>query len=360
MNARRPLFRGFTLVELLVVIAIIGILVALLLPALQAAREAARRTQCINNLKQFGIALHNFHNTKKKFPTGWLVKGRPDGYFANANTQLLPYFEESSLHNIYRQDIVWYDQKPEVGSTVIPMFKCPSVGGPNPFEHPGLKSLIDDALLALTDYAYCKGPSDAFCLNVNGWVMGADKNFIFPPGPVNKVSRGIFDLAFGASIRQISDGTSKTIAMGDASGDPKWLVCGEKSGCTAADLKPDSSGELPYAWFPWIAGQPNSTAYYGTVIVTSLFAGTVHPMNRNPVQDSYIFTADLYKTPPAGEFCKDSTNGGKNRLSNYRSDHPGGCNFLIADGSVTFLNEDINMVSYQARSSIAGDEVVNE
>jgi prepilin-type processing-associated H-X9-DG protein len=330
-----------------------------LLPAIQAARESARRSQCINNLKQYGVALHNYHDSNKAFPTGWLVKGRPDGYFANANTKLLPYFEETSLHGLYDQQIVWYDQEPNVGSSVIPLFKCPSSGGPNPYEHPGLKTLIDNANLGMTDYAFCKGSSDAFCLDVKGYVLGSNPNYIFKPGPVQMTTRGVFDLAFGASIRQISDGTSKTFAVGDASGDPKWLVCGGKSGCTAADLKPDSSGQIPYAWFPWIAGQPNSTAYYGTVIVTCLFAGTVHPMNQNPVQDSYIFTADLYKAVPAGQFCLDSTNGGKNRLSNYRSDHPGGCNFLMADGSVTFLNEDIDMLTYRAHSTIAGEEVIN-
>jgi prepilin-type processing-associated H-X9-DG protein len=94
--------------------------------------------------------------------------------------------------------------------------------------------------------------------------------------------------------------------------------------------------------------------------VTCLFAGTVHPMNQNPVQDSYIFTADLYKAVPPGEFCKDSTNGGKNRLSNFRSDHPGGCNFLMADGSVAFINETIDMASYRARSTIAGEEISSE
>lgn len=362
MYPRGRSFRGFTLVELLVVIAIIGILVALLLPAVQAAREAARRSQCINNLKQIGIALQNYHNSNRSFPIGWLVKGRPDGYFANANTKLLPYFEETSLHNIYRQDIVWYDQAPEVGSTVIPVFKCPSSGGPNPYEHKGLKSLIDNANLGLTDYAYCKGASDAFCLDVTGWVMGGNPNFTFKPGRVRPTTRGIFDLAYGASIRQITDGTSKTIAVGDASGDPKWTVCSGKKPCTSADVVPDMMG-TPYAWFPWIAGQPNSTAYYKTVIVTSLFAGTIYPMNQNPVQDTYIHTADLYNTAalPPGQFCKDALNGGnQNRLSNFRSDHPGGCNFLMADGSVAFLNEDINILSYQARSTIAGEEVAND
>jgi prepilin-type N-terminal cleavage/methylation domain-containing protein/prepilin-type processing-associated H-X9-DG protein len=363
MTAHRRNLRAFTLVELLVVIAIIGILVALLLPAIQAAREAARRSQCINNLKQYGIALHNYHNSSKTFPIGWFIRDQlpPYGYYANANTKLLPYFEETSLHDIYDQYKIWYEQDEQVGSTVVPLFKCPSSGGSNPYEHPGLKKLLDDrnANFGMTDYAYCKGATDAFCLNTDGFMMGG-KNGPIRPGPVNPLYRGIFDMAYGASIRQIPDGTSKTIAMGDASGDPKWKVCHNR-GCTVAN-KVDGSGEIPYAWFPWIAGQPNSTEYFGTVIVTSLFAGTVEPMNKNPVTDTYIHTTLLPKKIPAGQYCPDFRGDPSHphSLSNFRSDHPGGCNFLMADGAVVFLNESIEMANYQARSTIAGQEVYSD
>lgn len=363
----RRTIRAFTLVELLVVIAIIGILVALLLPAIQAAREAARRSQCVNNLKQIGIALQNYHGTNKSFPLGWWVRRAPTDYYANVNTKLLPYFEESALHNIYDQDEAWYDQKvppavpTPVGAIVIPLFNCPSTSEPNPFEHPTLKKYIGgsrNALFGTTDYAYCKGNTDAFCLDLKGWNLNS--NFIFRQGPVDRTKQGIFSIQFGASIRQITDGTSKTIAVGDASGDPKWKVCHGR-GCTLADLKPDTLGELPSAWFPWIAGQPNSTEYYkgGEFVVTCLFAGTVDPMNKYPVTDSYIET-NLMSNPNPAVSCLDSRNGGKNSISNYRSDHPGGCNFLMADGSVTFLNDSIDLLVYQAKSTISGEEVASE
>jgi prepilin-type processing-associated H-X9-DG protein len=181
----------------------------------------------------------------------------------------------------------------------------------------------------------------------------------------------VFNIGWGASIKRITDGTSKTIMMGDASGDTRWQVC-HLRGCTVA-VPETSTNELPYAWFPWIAGQPNSTPYYGggKWVAVSLFAATVEPMNKNPVTDSYIETASLNSKNPAVS-CADSrgapysypdasgTGVGKNSASNFRSNHPGGCNFLMADGSAAFLNESIAMLVYQAMSSIAGDEVLSE
>jgi prepilin-type N-terminal cleavage/methylation domain-containing protein len=185
MKTQRSSVRiAFTLVELLVVIAIIGVLVALLLPAIQAAREAARRSQCINNLKQIGIALQNYHNSNKSFPKGWLVKGAPDGFYANANTKLLPYFEESSLHSIYDQKEAWYDQRAEVGSTVIALFNCPSTSEQNPFQHPVLKDILGgsrNSTFGTTDYAYCKGATDAYCVDPSSFVLGSNSEL--KPGP---------------------------------------------------------------------------------------------------------------------------------------------------------------------------------
>jgi prepilin-type N-terminal cleavage/methylation domain-containing protein len=113
---RRPLLAGFTLVELLVVIAIIGILIALLLPAVQAAREAARRTQCINNLKQLALAVNNHSSARKTFPVGKLVEipsncdSSTGNVYTNWAIECLPYMEETALYEIYRQDLVNHDQ----------------------------------------------------------------------------------------------------------------------------------------------------------------------------------------------------------------------------------------------------------
>jgi prepilin-type N-terminal cleavage/methylation domain-containing protein/prepilin-type processing-associated H-X9-DG protein len=345
--------RGFTLVELLVVIAIIGVLVALLLPAIQAAREAARRSQCINNLKQVGIALQNYHNTYGTFPKGWLLRRDPSDFFANVNTKILPFFEEQSLHNLYDQDDPWHEQRREVGSTVIGLFNCPSTGEENPLQHPILARILgsSNSLFGTTDYAYSKGATDGFCLK-RLTILGTR----LEAGPIPKAVQGMFTIQWGASIRQITDGTSKTIAAGDASGDPKWKVCHGR-GCTTADLKPEGTGELPYAWFPWIAGQPNSVQYFkgDEFVVTSMFACTVEPMNKYPVTDSYLDISSYAKAD-----CRSSLEGGTNFTSNYRSDHPGGCNFLMADGSVAFLSESIDLAAYRARSTISGEDIASE
>jgi prepilin-type processing-associated H-X9-DG protein len=320
------------------------------------------------------LALHNYQLSKKTFPQGWEVREAPIGYFANANTKLLPFFEETSLHGIYDQNEAWYDQKPGVGRTVVSIFKCPSSSGPNPYYNEHLAQILGspdrrEHTFGQTDYAYCKGASDAYCLDLKGWNLG-DKKFKFPPGPIAKSRKGMFSIQFGASFKQITDGASKTIAMGEASGGENWKVC-HLAGCTTPE--PDGSGALTFAWYPWIAGQPNSVEYLQQLgPVPSLFAGTIERMNKNPVTDSFIDRPSYYNPNPTTS-CRESKPlasplappdpyplGGLNSVSNFRGDHPGGCNFLMGDGSVTFINESIDMVVYQGRSTIAGEEVVSE
>src|SRR5262245_52652250 len=140
----KTLHRGFTLVELLVVIAIIGVLIGLLLPAIQAAREAGRRTQCINNLRQFGLAFHNYETAHKRFPPGDISTGSSAGLSVHA--RLLPYFEQANLRNLVNFNAPYKDADPTkdfnaaARDTTVPMFLCPSdarsdispaLGGPN-------------------------------------------------------------------------------------------------------------------------------------------------------------------------------------------------------------------------------------
>lgn len=354
--------RAFTLVELLVVIAIIGILVALLLPAIQAAREAARRSQCINNLKQFGIALQTYHSTKKSFPPGALLKGgNPLNIYASACTSLLPYFEESALQNLYNQDKQWEDQDLTVTATPIPIFKCPSSSLQNPLVDPLMGKAVDATVFGVIEYGFCVGYTDAFCVL-------QDTPFSLRMGRLPKDQQGLFNMVSGISIRQITDGTSKTLAVGDSSGGPKWSVCHRSSSgtpCTNADLAPNPLGEVPTAGMGWIIGEPSSTAFFSVLgPKTGLYGCTIEPMNKFPVTDTFLdigqYSSDTIKLRNSSNYCHASFDGGKHAVSNYRSDHPGGCNFLMADGAVTFISESIDMKDYRARSTIAGEEVVSE
>jgi prepilin-type processing-associated H-X9-DG protein len=216
------------------------------------------------------------------------------------------------------------------------------------------------------EYAFCMGYTDAFCTQKDGPNVKA--------GRVRSSQRGIFNLAWGASIRQITDGTSKTIALGDASGDPKWQVCRAKTNppndvtqwvprCTEADLAPDPLGNPTSAAVGWIIGEPNSTAYVGQLgPKPSTYASTIEPMNKRPVTDSFLDFSQYgseHVTLPTNPnlYCKASFETGKHSVSNFRSDHPGGCNFLMADSSVAFLNEDIDISAYRARSTIAAEDI---
>ena len=155
----RRLRRGFTLVELLVVIAIIGILVALLLPAVQSAREAARRTQCVNNLKQLGLAAHNFHDTQGALPPNRLANNSADLTKWNWVTWgviLLPYIEQQNYYDQWDVTIPYENHAEAVTKRAVATYYCPSR------RQPGIDFSNDKPAGGLTDYAACagQGPND--------------------------------------------------------------------------------------------------------------------------------------------------------------------------------------------------------
>ena len=154
--------RGFTLIELMVVIAIIGILIFLLLPAVQQAREAARRSQCKNNLKQLGLALHNYLEANRTFPPGVIAKtGNLRNAMHSGLTLLLPQIEQRNVSERYNFDLSWRDPANVAAANVpISVFQCPTAGAPIP-EHGGFP-------MRGTDYAFSKGPLAYLCLKGNG------------------------------------------------------------------------------------------------------------------------------------------------------------------------------------------------
>lgn len=193
--------RGFTLVELLVVIAIIGILVALLLPAVQKARESARRIQCVNQLKQLGLATLNFESAQRKFPPG-IVDDDDNAQSAlhSGLTYLLPFMEEKALHDGYNFNEDWLSiNNRAIVQSPITTLQCPSSGS-RVSQNGGIAG-------SPTDYALCKGDEAFFC-SAKG----------------RRSQRGLFDVNSATRHGSISDGNSKTIALGEAVSDPEWMA----------------------------------------------------------------------------------------------------------------------------------------
>jgi prepilin-type N-terminal cleavage/methylation domain-containing protein/prepilin-type processing-associated H-X9-DG protein len=370
--------RAFTLVELLVVIAIIGVLVALLLPAIQAAREAARRSSCTNNLKQFGIALHNYHDTVKTFPSGGVFRV-PIGVetiFASPHAMLLPFFEEQGLKNLYDSRKSWANQRPDVVAAVVPVYVCPSCAGENPMLDQLLSALFVAGLsngyqaMGTTTYAFTKGVTDAWCFGPN----------YTPPGPptVPTSERGMFDFQWAVGARKVTDGLSNTIAVGEASYGPTWPVCNAQPTDTIWDLATtpavykntrnyqapiDSTGQVRIAWQAWDCAGPSYKQLQGLAgfYWGSILACTLEPINKFPVTHSMAdqsALADCRKSQPSAPGTRGTTTqNGVHLTPNFRSDHPGGASFLFADGSVHFLEETIDMLLYQQLSTMAGGEV---
>ncbi len=181
---------GFTLIELLVVLAVIAVLMGLLLPAVQQVREAARRTECLNNIRQIGLALQNYHDASREFPVGVQYDTTTQVGGRNAYSYLLPFVELNQIASDQRVD----PAAPKFRSIDISTFQCPT--SPSRVDQDG------GAPGAAADYAFCKGRSGAIC----------DLN----------VGLGLFAINQPMSLQLCYDGTSRTIAAGEATSDPSW------------------------------------------------------------------------------------------------------------------------------------------
>lgn len=340
--------RGFSLIELLVVIAIVAVLVGLFLAAVQRARAAAGRIQCQNHLKQLGLALHNYHDTRHMLPPGMVS---PTSNVCDAEstgfTQLLPYLEQDAFHALYHFDQPWWqpDNYQAVG-TPVRIFLCPSNRAEGSMNLTPIAAQWQAAMpptAAACDYAFSKGANAAL---PNNWTRTPlEVRGVFGVAPLDDV---------GLRLDDISDGTAFTFAIGDAAGgNPRFPVRQlEDPTQPAIDPLTGQPALLEQSWSAAGAGDPSHPWYASVLAVTAQYGMGAdprdEPMNRRPG------TPTVYGSDPGG-----TNQSGKNYVSGFRSLHPGGCNFLFCDGSVRFVRETIRPEAYRALSTYAGGEAAS-
>lgn len=328
---------AFTLLELLVVIAIVAVLVGLLLPAVQSAREAARRIECANNCKQIGLAMHNFEGVHGRFPPGLRIipGGSPLDSAGTALVSLLPFLERSNAADQIGTDTPWYLLRPEAVLIVEPAYRCPSDASEEVHTYPFISALrlpVGDSF-ASCSYGLSVGVDDGI-----GILPG------YRPRRVGMLS-GVFGPQSETTLQSIRDGLSNTLAVGEAA---SGFDMGEGIGSTVP-LPNNPVGETKSV-HPWVIGGTNASILFDAGFrYSGAFASTVERLNKDPVTDSYLDATQIFNTTP-------SLHGGPHRVSNFRSFHPGGCNFSFCDGSVQFLSESIDLLLLRALSTIQGGE----
>ncbi len=324
--------RGFTLVELLVVIAIIGILVGLLLPAVQAAREAARRMQCSNNLKQIGLALHNYHDTNKKFPFGsrggitWSQAGVKDG--TNWRISILPFLEQTTVYNRLNWGgsfgagttaaVAYMGGNQFLSGFVLPSYRCPS------------------SSLEMFPQSYStSAASGSFNNQGNGMgihyvgIMGAAPNFSWTQtgyrdcGHGWSCDQGIMTVNECKGMNTVTDGTSNTIIVSEQSGTVR-----------KADLTSNYYGG-------WSGARNNAT------------------LSSSSCSDLWQTGATCIRQPPNSQIDDPGNRNPYRNNTTVNSFHPGGIQVVIADGSVQFITDSIDFQIFKALAIRNDGQVAN-
>ncbi len=345
--------RAFTLVELLVVIAIIGVLVALLLPAVQAAREAARRSQCINNLKQIGLGILNYESAQKELPAGSHVdyeKDCPQGCRGiSLYTRILPYLEDSALDSNVKRNLqtrtgpswAWHEITGDetLKDLAISLYKCPSTS---------MWLSVDPR----RDYMACTGgartPRSGTSRELRQPTATNSRGDVF--------SNGAFNMGLAYKLQQITDGTSNTFALGESISPSKWggpvgwagYGIGEEERCGRVGYSAsDENCGGPGCW--WHGGScskpgPNSpigsSAWHGGHSTGRLLGSVDKALNSQ-------FIDPQLRANESNNIC-------------FSSSHPGGVHFSFVDGHVVFISDSIEHdTTLQYLATFSGAEVVN-
>ena len=313
--------RGFTLIELLVVIAIISVLISLLLPAVQSAREAARRAQCINNMKQLGLAIHNYHDVQGQFPCGYLTllggndtMGAPDPITHDTGpgwawgALLLPYLEQNSLYASLNVNLPCWLPANTTGARIsLSVFLCPSVSvSSRTFD---VKDQNGNYLATMSRSHYVANAG-----RVEAWAYATDDWSTIADGPIYRNSR------IPASM--VIDGLSNTVFLGEHSpvlSDKTWV-----------GIVPGAIG-CPTPRF--------ATSWCDVAATQTLVHSGPNPWENPPLIH-----------PPNSPLAK---------LCGMYAEHPGGCNVMMGDGSVRFAKASINQLVWSALATYAKGEVIS-
>ncbi len=323
--------RGFTLIELLVVIAIIAILIALLLPAVQQAREAARRTQCKNNLKQIGLALHNYESTFGMFPPSRINITTPV-FQQSWNVMILPYLEQAPMYQQYNFNINWYAVANDpITTTQLPAFVCPSTPGsrttPTQVLYDGITatSRTGTPIWGYNDYGSINAVRNAF-------IVASGLPSINARDAMGGLGRG----PGGTKIRDITDGTSNTMLIAEDAGRPNQYIRNRK------------------ATNPRVGNIAFGTQFvadgWGWADINNGFS--VDGANTAGLQNN---TSSSGATTIVGNCTMNCTND-----SEMYSFHTGGVQTVLADGSVRFLSENMSGATLVGLITLSGGEVVGE